>query len=134
MRYSFTALCALISIITTIGCGSDGTPTSPGSQPRIVNSTDTFEFQVTAMQNYSAVWRYNWTTTGTVANVDQSCVVDGGGVTLRLIDADGTVVYSRDLVQDGSFTSEAGATGQWRIEIVLSKCSGTLNFRVQKNQ
>ena len=108
--------------------------TSPGSQPQVVNSTDTFEFQVSAMQNYSSTWRYDWSTTGSVVDVDQSSVVSGGSVTLRLRDADGAIVYSRDLAQDGSYTSEAGATGQWQVEIILTKCSGTLNFRVQKNQ
>lgn len=115
------------------GC-SDDTPTSPGSQPRIVNNTDTFEFQVTSMQNYSSTWRYDWTTTGTVVNVDQSSAVSGGSVTLRLLDASGTLVYSRDLAQDGSYTTDAGATGKWRVEIALSECTGTLNFRLEKNQ
>jgi hypothetical protein len=133
MRNTFAVICGLLCILAVVAC-SDDTPTSPGAQPRIVNNTDTFEFQVTSMQNYSSVWRYNWTTTGTIADVDQSSVVGGGTVVLRLVDADGTIVYSRNLAQDGSYTSESGATGQWRVEIEMSKCSGTLNFRVQKNQ
>jgi hypothetical protein len=120
-------------MMAIFGCGND-TPTSAGSQPRVVNNTDTFEFQVTSMQNYSSTWRYDWTTTGTIVNVDQSSVVNGGSVTLRLLDADGKVVYSRDLAQDGSYTSGAGTTGQWQVEIVLGHCTGTLNFRVEKNQ
>lgn len=133
MRHAFITLCSLFCIIAVVGCGSDS-PVSPGTQPRIVNNIDTFEFQVSSMQNYSSIWRYNWTTTGTVAAVDQSCAVTGGTVTLRLLDANGTVVYTRNLGQDGSFTSDPGTTGQWRVEISLQKCSGTLNFRVQKNQ
>jgi hypothetical protein len=133
MKHAFLVCTIFCGMMAVFGCGSD-TPTSAGSQPRVVNNTDTFEFQVTSMQNYSSTWRYDWTTTGTIVNVDQSSVVSGGSVTLRLLDADGKVVYSRDLAQDGSYTSGAGTTGQWRVELVLGHCTGTLNFRVEKNQ
>lgn len=134
MTYFRPAALAVVGMLLVFAGCSDDTPTSPGTQPRVVNNTDTFEFQVSSVQNYSSVWRYDWTTTGTIVNVDQSSAVTGGSVTLRLIDSDGTTVYSRDLGQDGSFTSDAGTTGQWRIEIALTRGSGTLNFRVEKNQ
>jgi len=134
MTKTTLAICTVFALaIFAAGCSSD-TPTSPGSQPQIVNNTDTFEFQVTSMQNYTSTWRYNWTTTGTIVNVDHSSVVNGGSVTLRLLDADGTLVYSRSLAQDGSFTSEPGTTGPWKVEIAAIGCTGTLNFRVEKNQ
>lgn len=127
------AVLVSLLVVAVVGCSEDP-PVSPGEQPRIVNSTDTFEFQVTAVQNFSGVWRYNWQTTGTVVDVDQSSAVTGGTVVLTLRDSGGQVVYSQNLASGGSYTTAAGATGQWQVEIAMSECSGTLNFRTQKNQ
>jgi len=65
---------------------SDGT--SPGIQPEINNLPDTFQYQVTAMQNYTHSDSYDWQNTGTQANVDQSTTV-----TVVYADADATVNF-----------------------------------------
>ena len=128
-----TVILAFCTVLAVAGC-SDDQPVLPGVQPEVINNTDTFEFQVSSVVNYTGVWQYDWTTTGTIVDVDQSCAITGGTVTLRILDSDGVEVYSRNLTEGGSFTTEAGATGQWNLEVTLVEGSGTLNFRTEKNQ
>ncbi len=128
-----TIILAFCTFLAVAGC-SDDQPVLPGVEPEVINNTDTFEFQVSSVVNYTGVWQYDWTTTGTIVDVDQSCAITGGTVTLRILDSDGTEVYSRDLTEGGSYTTEAGVTGQWRLEVALVEGSGTLNFRTEKNQ
>jgi hypothetical protein len=127
--YAGLALVASLSI----ACGDEpAQPATPGIQPEIINAVDNFQFQVTAVENYSGTLRYNWTNTGQEANVDQSCAVTAGTVTLTLIDDTGVEVYSHDLSQGGSFASAAGTSGSWRIRVSMSNVSGNLNFRCDK--
>ena len=130
---SMTNILLFCTALALAGC-SDNQPVSPGVEPQVINNTDTFEFQVSSVENYSAVWRYDWTTTGTIVNVDQSCAITAGTATLSIVDSDGQTVYSRDLSEDGSFSTDTGVTGQWSLEVALSGTSGTLNFRTEKNQ
>ncbi len=113
------------------GCGG-GNVLSPQFQPEVSNLTDNFQFQATGVTNVSQTLQYTWQNTGTVANVNQACSVTGGMATLSIRDAAGTMVYSSDLSTNGSVATLSGVAGGWRIEVVLSNMSGTLNFRVQK--
>ena len=64
---------------TIIGCSSDpASPPLPGVEPEVINNPDSFEFQVTSVQNFTGSWSYDWTTTGTLVNVDQSSSVTSG--------------------------------------------------------
>jgi len=130
-----TTIILFCMIGTIIGCSSDpASPPLPGVEPEVINNPDSFEFQVTSVQNFTGSWSYDWTTTGTLVNVDQSSSITSGTITLNILDSDGGVVYSGDLSQGGSFTTESGTTGQWRIVVTLVNGSGTLNFRTEKNQ
>ena len=129
------AIILLCTIGTMIGCSSDpASPPLPGVEPEVINNPDTFEFQVTSVKNFTGSWSYDWSTTGTMVNVDQSSAVTSGTINLTIKDSDGRVVYSGDLSQGGSFTTESGTTGQWQIVVTLVNGSGTLNFRTEKNQ
>lgn len=124
-------LFALLAIFLMAGCSdSSNGPVSPGIEPEIVNTTDNFQFQVTAMTNYTGTVGYTWMNTGPMADVDQSCALTAGTATLVLRDDSGTQVYSRDLTESGSFVSDTGTGGAWRVEVLLTGASGTLNFRV----
>lgn len=112
------------------GCGSN--PVSPGRDWQVLNAPDTFQFQATAMENYTKTIQYSWSNSGTIANVDQSCSVTDGTAALSVRDANGTQVYSRNLGQNGSFSSIAGAPGTWTLTLALTKTTGTVNFRAQK--
>jgi hypothetical protein len=42
------------------------------------------------------------------------------------------VVYARNLADNGTFVTNAGQSGIWKIQVSLSGLNGTINFRVQK--
>ena len=104
----------------------------PENQPEVSNETDTFQWQVTAMDNISQTLTYTWQNTGTTANVNQSPSLSSGSATLVIEDDSGTEVYSRNLGQGGTFTTATGSAGAWTIQVTLSGASGGLNFRVEK--
>lgn len=123
-------LAAGCALLLLAACSKD-TPVSPGVSPEIINQGNgNFQFQVTAMKNYSGTLQYNWSNTGTMADVNQSCAITGGTVSLRILDAGGNEVYLRDLNQNGSFVSTAGTPGTWKIIVACVGGSGDLNFRV----
>ena len=124
---------ALTVGIFLTGCSDSTTPPPPpGIQPEIVNVTDSFEYQVQSVSDYSRTASYTWTNTGTVAAVDHSSVVSDGVGTLEILDADGNQVYSGTLAASGSTQSAAGTSGGWTVRITYAAFSGTVNFRVQK--
>lgn len=128
-RHLTTILRLLPAMLLLVGCED---PSSPGVQPEVANLTDNFQLQVTSMTDYTHTLSYSWENTGTAANVDQSCAISGGTATLVLLDASGTIVYSRSLSEGGSTASADGAAGTWTIRVSFSNTDGTINFRVQK--
>ncbi|HET6350342.1 MAG TPA: hypothetical protein VFH88_14800 [Candidatus Krumholzibacteria bacterium] len=136
-KASFTRTgCVALAIIAVlvVGCGSDSnTPTAPGIQPQIINSVDNFQFQVTAVDNHTGTLTYWWPNTGAQANINQSCSIASGTVTLTLLDGSGTQVYSQALSQNGTFASVPGASGTWRVSVIMSGATGDLNFRLDKS-
>jgi hypothetical protein len=122
----------LVSLMLALAaCGSDSV-TNSLFEPEVANLADNFQFQATAVSHVSQTVTYNWQNSGTTANVDQSGSVTGGAATLSIRDAGGNVVYTDDLTSTGSFTSDAGTSGTWTIQLVLTNVTGNLNFRVQK--
>ncbi len=128
MRSRFAV--ALLTSLLVSACG--GGSTGPGIQPQIANAPDNFQYQVSSVSGYSGVLTYQWSNTGTQANVNQSTTVTGGSVIVTLLDANGVQVYQRSLADNGTFTSNAGTAGTWTIRVDYSGMSGTVNFRVQK--
>jgi hypothetical protein len=120
-----------LGLLFLLGSGCGDTVRS-GKDWQVKNAADTFEFQVTDMQNYSKILEYVWTNTGTTATVNQACSISGGNATLTVKDAAGTTVYARSLKDNGTYPSTAGTAGSWLIRVELSKTDGTLNFRAQK--
>jgi hypothetical protein len=97
----------------------------------VSNQTDTFQFQANAA-DVTETLTYNWSNTGTSANVNQSGTLTGGAATLTIMDDAGTQVYTRSLAETGTFETDAGVTGTWVIRVQLNGASGALNFRVEK--
>lgn len=126
-----SAVAWLIALmLTSAACG--GNPVGPSNQPEIGNNTDSFQFQASNLAGTTQTLTYNWTNTGSVANVNQSGVIESGDATLVLRDPSGNQVYSRSLKSTGTFMSSAATAGSWRIEVVLAGVKGTVNFRVQR--
>ena len=131
-RSHFLVVGLLLTLGACVTAGCSDSPVSPGVNPEVANLTDTFQFQVTSMANYTQTLSYSWQNTGTVANVDQSCAITAGSGTLVLFDANGTQVYSRSLSLGGSMPSAAGVAGTWTIRVSFTSTDGTINFRAQK--
>jgi hypothetical protein len=120
----------LIIAAALLGCSNS---TAPGIQPEIANLTDNFQFQTSSVRSASGAWSYTWQNTGIAATVNQSCSISGGTATLVVKDSAGTQVYSRNLAENGTFVTAAGATGAWTIEVVFERVTAAaVNFRVQK--
>ena len=119
-----------VSAALLVGCSDD--PVSPGIQPEIVNTVDSFGYQVTSIQNFSGTQTYTWTNAGNAANVNQASVRSGGSGTLRIFDANASLVIALPLGENGSFDALPGATGDWVIRVQYDKFTGTVNFRAEK--
>jgi hypothetical protein len=126
----FIVLLAACALLAFAGCASD--PASPGVEPEIINGTQSFEFQVSTVRNYTGTWTYTWDNASTTASVDQSSALSGGSATLTIKDINGDIVYTRSMADDGSFETSAGDTGDWILTISLVDASGDLNFRVDE--
>ncbi|RME22605.1 MAG: hypothetical protein D6800_10835 [Candidatus Zixiibacteriota bacterium] len=123
----------VLNLFLLTGCGSNN-PAAPLSQfqPEIVNLTDSFSFQATAVQNVTTTLTYSWQNTGTLANIDHSSAVDSGLASITIFDSNDSLVYSSGLVASLNENSSTGVAGTWRIVVQLTNVYGTLNFRVQK--
>jgi hypothetical protein len=113
-------------------CSDSANVIGPSNQPEITNATDNFQFQASNLMDVSQVLTYTWNNTGTQANVDHSGAIVSGTASLLLRDASGTERYNGNLRNTGTFTSTAGTSGNWTIEVRLTDVTGTVNFRVQK--
>ncbi len=129
---SLTGGLAIVAALLVACSGDPATPATPGIQPEIINAVDNFQFQVTAVKNYTGTLNYAWSNTGPAADVNQSCAIGSGSVTLTLFDDTGAVVYTRDLSQGGSYASTTGTAGTWHIRVTMQGVTGDLNFRTDK--
>ena len=106
----------------------------PDNQPEVTNAQDSFQWQVTALDNVSQTLTYSWQNTGTIADVNQSSSLgtSPGTAILRITDGGGVEVYSRSLSENGTFVTSSGSAGTWTVTVTLRDVTGTLNFRIQK--
>ncbi len=118
-------------LLAVAACGSDNV-LGPGNQVQVSNNADTFEWQASNMDQVSQTLSYDWTMTGTTADVNQSSAITGGSATLTVTDDAGTVVYTANLSQNGTFTTDVGVAGTWTVEVRLNGTSGMVNFRLEK--
>jgi hypothetical protein len=125
------AALAMLALSAACGGGADNA-TAPRYQPQVVNLQNDFAFQVTTLQNVSDNVQYTWKNDGTSASVNQSPSNLSGSVSLVILDAAGTQVYSRSLADNGTFMTAAGTAGNWTVRIRFSQASGAVNFRLQK--
>lgn len=122
----------LLSATMLMVSGCTDNVIGPENELEVTNETDTFQWQVTALDEVTQTLTYTWSMTGTVANVNQSANPSGGTATLRIRDSAGVEVYSRSLAENGTFQTTSGTTGNWTITVTLDGVSGAVNFRVQK--
>ncbi|MEW6049721.1 MAG: hypothetical protein AB1644_01475 [Candidatus Zixiibacteriota bacterium] len=123
-----------VAVLIMGGCGGSKKPTAPLSnfQPEIVSIQDNFQFQATNLDNVSATVQYMWANSGNRASIDHSSAVTAGTTSVTLFDANGAQVYTSGLLASGTQQADSGAAGDWLVRVILTNCSGTLNFRAQK--
>lgn len=102
------------------------------NEPTIINKVDNFSFQVTNMVNVTKVLEYTWSNTSGVAKIWQSTNLQNGTVTLKVLDSNNTEVYSNSIDDNGSFVTDSGNPGAWKIQVTLTNYSGDIQFTVQK--
>ncbi len=126
------ALAALM-FIHLGGCSSNSTsPPLSQFQPQIANNADNFQFQITGATAVTTTVEYTWQNSGSRASINQSSAVTAGSAILTLFDSTQVERYSNSLSANGTFPTDTGYAGPWKIRLVLTNLSGTLNFRAQK--
>jgi len=128
-KESFAFFCLLLLVCLGVGCGS--TPIPPQFRPQVTSQTDNFQFQAGAT-NYTSMLTYTWQNTGDASTIEQGSTIALGSGSVTIKDAAGSEVYSADLKQNGTFTSQPGTAGQWTVVVKLTKVTGMLSFRAQK--
>lgn len=118
----------LFGVFTLTACKKD----ADTFQPQVVNQSDNFSFQATNVNNGTKAFEYTWTNTGTKANITISTQGQATQMDIKVYDALGAEVYSDSLDNIGSFTTNSGTTGQWRIVIVFKSFNGSVNLTVKK--
>jgi len=128
----FRGMIAAAAILLITACEDSKNGIGPENQLEVTNAVDQFQFQLTALDDVSDRKTYDWENTGTQAIIDISQAISGGSALLRITDANGTVVYEADIADDQDGFTQEGEAGTWRINVILSRTTGTFNFRVQK--
>ena len=128
----FTLIFALAALgaMALIAPGCDDPVSS--YKPRIVNQTDVFHLILEDAQEVDTTAYYYWRNDGSSANIDQLADIKQGQVTIYIEDPDKFRVYSTDMRQNGSFVTQAGVPGVWRIRVALTDFSGLFDFRAQR--
>jgi hypothetical protein len=132
-RLTAHATLALALVLGVAACSDAANVLGPENQLEVTNASGSFQIQATALDNVTQTLSYTWENPGTSANVNQSGSLSGTA-TVTILDHGDNQVYSGNLVETGTFSTETGGTGSWTIQVVLSGVSGALNFRVQSPQ
>lgn len=128
-RILAAALLALPLLLGATGCSDN---TLAPFQPEISNVADNFQLQATGVTSRTVTLNYTWANSGTQGTVNHSTTTTAGSARLVVRDAADTVVYDETLVPSLNEQTLVGVAGNWKIQLVLTGYSGTLNFRVQK--
>lgn len=99
----------------------------------ITNQPDSFEMHVGSLENFTQRMSYQWTNSGTKATVRHASSIKEGTARLEIRDSGGRVVHSQDLGQQGTFVTDEGRPGIWRIRVTLERADGSVTFLVQKS-
>jgi hypothetical protein len=128
---AITPIVASLILVLAAGCSSDPNPLAP-FQPEIITTADAFQFQATAVTNVTFDRTYTWANPLTRATVNHASAVKQGTAQVHILDAAGTEVYTSLLAASGTQPTDTGLAGNWKVRVVLTNVSGTLNFRVEK--
>jgi hypothetical protein len=92
-----------------------------------------FSLHIGSVANFSHRLQYKWENAGTKASVRQASSVTEGVANLEVRDAAGKVVHAKSLRDVGSFLTSEGKPGMWRIDVILSRATGSVTFEVGRS-
>ena len=101
-------------------------------QPTLVNQTDNFHLVLRDAEGVDTVVYYYWRMEGTSANIDQNADLQEGAASIQVQDPNEVLDYESDFSQRGSFVSQPGTPGFWRVRAAFSNFSGVIDFRLQR--
>ena len=127
-RIRTTGIAVGILAAFTLACSD---PLGP-FEPEVTNAPDNFQIQATGVTGVTLERNYVWQNSGTRATINHSTTTENGIARVVILDAVGTVVYDKTLIPSLNEPTLAGVAGAWRIELLLTGFTGTLNFRAQK--
>jgi len=127
-----SAWMAVLFCALWVGGCSDNTDPLAAFEPEVSNVADSFSLQATGVKNVTARVTYTWANSGTRATINHSTTTTAGSAQIVIKDDAGTVVYDKGLVPSLNEPTGTGQPGDWTIEIVLMRYSGTLNVLAQK--
>jgi hypothetical protein len=103
-------------------------------EPEIGSAADRFEVRATVVTGVTGTVVYDWMNEGSFATVEHfTTTTSGGAASIRIVDAAGTLVYSKALMPSLTQASTPGAPGQWRITVTMTGYRGTLGFRIYRS-
>jgi hypothetical protein len=63
--------------------------------------------------------------------VRQGSDIQGGEALVEVRDADGSIVHSKNLSEQGTTVSLKGKPGMWSVKVTLDKASGLVRFQIE---
>lgn len=115
-------------LLLASGCASSHTA---GNDFQVTNRSDYFEFKIGAATAFTMSQNYAWWNPDSAAVVRQDSDIQGGHALVELRDADGSVVHSKNLNEQGTTESLKGKPGMWSVKVNLDKTSGSVRFQIE---
>jgi hypothetical protein len=110
------------------GCASTHTT---GNDFQVTNKSDYFEFKIGTAKTFTMSQNYAWWNPDSSAVVRAGSDIQGGQALVEIRDADGSVVHSRNLSEQGTTESLKGKPGMWSVKVTLDKASGLVRFQIE---
>jgi hypothetical protein len=121
-------LTAAAGLVLMAGCASTHTA---GNDFQVTNKSDYFEFKIGTAKTFTMSQNYAWWNPDSSAVVLAESDIQGGEALVEVRDADGSVVHSKNLKEQGTTVSLKGKPGMWSVKVTLDKASGLVRFQVE---
>lgn len=115
-------------LLLVAGCASTHTT---GNDFQVTNRSDFFEFKIGTATNFTMSQNYAWWNPDSTAVVRQDSNIQHGQGLVEVRDADGTVVHSKNMNEQGTATSLKGNPGMWSVKVNLDKADGSVRFQIE---
>ena len=104
----------------------------PENDVRVTNQPDMFQITAVDLNTVVVTHVYQWMNTGTGATVEHRSFVPHGDSKLEIVDAAGTMVYSRPFLYQLDGTTATGVPGLWTVTVALYGVYGRIDVTIRK--